>query len=74
MSVHTGQLSIASGVELLAGAWYTFVSLVNDSFLFEVKSGPFDLGLLNEIAPWAPEEGGEQAQDYLIELRQRLQN
>jgi len=71
---YSQQLSIASGVELPAGAWHTVVSLVDDSVLFEVKSGPFDPGLAKELAPWAPEEGSEQSQDYLIELRQRVQD
>jgi len=70
---YSQKLSIASGVELSAGVWHTVVSLVKDSILFEVKSGPFDPSLAKELAPWAPEEGGELAQDYLNALRQEAQ-
>jgi cupin fold WbuC family metalloprotein len=62
---------IPSGLELSALTWHTVVSLVEDSILFEVKSGPFDPRLAKELAPWAPEEGSECAQDYLNALRQR---
>jgi hypothetical protein len=71
---YSQQLSIASGVELSAGVWHTVVSLVKDSILFEVKSGPFDPSLAKELAPWAPEEGSEQAQEYLNVLRQEAQD
>jgi cupin fold WbuC family metalloprotein len=71
---YSQQLSIASGVELPAGVWHTVVSLEDDSVLFEVKSRPFDPGIAKELAPWAQEEGGEQAQDYLNELRGRVQD
>jgi len=65
------KLPIASGLELPAGVWHTVVSLVDQSILFELKAGPFDPNLAKEYAPWAPEEGGKDAQDYLITLRQR---
>ena len=71
---YSQQLSIASGVELSAGVWHTVVSLVKDSILFEVKSGPFDPALAKELAPWAPEEGSELAQEYLNVLRQEAQD
>lgn len=67
---YSQQLSIASGVELAAGVWHTVVSLVENSILFEVKSGPFDPALAKEFAPWAPEEDSEYAQGYLYALRQ----
>ncbi len=71
---YSEQYSIASGIELSAGTWHTVVSLADDSVLFEVKSGPFDPSLAKELAPWAPEEGGEQAQEYLNALRLRVQD
>ena len=71
---YSQQLSIASGVELPAEVWHTVVSLVENSILFEVKSGPFDPALAKELAPWAPEEGGELTQEYLIILRREAQN
>ncbi len=63
--------SIPSGLELPAGAWHTVVSLVDDSVLFEVKSGPFDPSLAKELASWAPEEGQESAAQYFKTLKQK---
>jgi cupin fold WbuC family metalloprotein len=71
---YSQQLSIASGVELPGGVWHTVVSLVENSILFEVKSGPFDPALAKELAPWAPEEGGELTQEYLVVLRREVQD
>ena len=68
---YSEQLSIAAGVELPSGVWHTVVSLVDKSILFEVKSGPFDPSLAKELAPWAPEEGGEDASQYLEALKQQ---
>ena len=65
------KLSIPSGLELPAGAWHTVVSLVDDSVLFEVKSGPFDPSLAKELATWAPEEGNDSASQYLEVLKQK---
>ena len=60
---------IASGLELPAGAWHTVVALVDDSILFEVKSGPFDPSLAKEFAPWAPDENDKSALQYLDDLK-----
>jgi cupin fold WbuC family metalloprotein len=61
---YSEQFSIAAGVELPAGAWHTVVSLVDNSVLFEVKSGPFDPSIAKEFAPWAPVEGSVNAGGY----------
>lgn len=71
---YSQKFSIASGVSLPAGVWHTVVSLVENSILFEVKSGPFDPALAKELAPWAPKEGGELTQEYLVVLRRRVQD
>lgn len=66
---YSEQLSIAAGVELPAGVWHTVVALVDKSILFEVKSGPFDPSVAKELAPWAPEEGIQEATIYLKNLQ-----
>ncbi|MEY4495559.1 MAG: hypothetical protein RL744_623 [Pseudomonadota bacterium] len=71
---YSEKLSIPSGLELPSGAWHTVVSLMDESILFEVKSGPFDPSLAKEFALWAPEEGGEDAPQYLEALKQRCLN
>jgi cupin fold WbuC family metalloprotein len=68
---YSEKLSIPSGLELPSGVWHTVVSLVDDSILFEVKSGPFDPSLAKELAPWAPEEGDENAPQYLETLKKK---
>jgi len=68
------KLSIPSGLELPASAWHTVVSLVDDSVLFEVKSGPFDPSLAKELASWAPKEGHISAVQYLETLKQKCLN
>lgn len=65
---------IPSGLELSADTWHTVVSLVDDSILFEVKSGPFDPSLAKEFAPWAPKEDEEGASQYLNSLKQKCLN
>lgn len=66
---YTEGLLLASGVELPAGAWHTVISLVDQAVLFEVKNGPFNPAVAKEFATWAPEEGGDQAPEYLNALR-----
>jgi cupin fold WbuC family metalloprotein len=71
---YSEKLLIALGVEVPADVWHTVVCLVDDSVLFEVKSGPFDPSLAKELAPWAPEEGSENAPQYLEILKQKCLN
>jgi cupin fold WbuC family metalloprotein len=68
---YSKKLLIPSGLELPASVWHTVVSLADDSILFETKSGPFDPTLAKEFALWAPEEGGDDAPQYLETLKQR---
>lgn len=66
---YSEQFSIAAGVELPAGVWHTVVALVDKSILFEVKSGPFDPSIAKELAPWAPQEGVQEAATYFSKLQ-----
>jgi cupin fold WbuC family metalloprotein len=68
---YSDRFSISSGLDLPSGVWHTVVSLVDESILFEVKSGPFDPSIAKELALWAPEEGGEDAPQYLETLKQK---
>jgi hypothetical protein len=68
---YSEKLSIPSGLELPSGVWHTVISLEDESILFEVKSGPFNPSLAKEFALWAPEEGGEDAPQYLETLKQQ---
>lgn len=66
--------SIAFGLELPAEVWHTVIPLVDQSILFEVKSGPFDPGAAKELAPWAPEEGSQEALTYFRQLKEISQS
>jgi len=55
----------AAGVELPSGTWHTVVALVPGCVLLEVKAGPFDPNQPKDLAPWAPEEGSDDASGYL---------
>jgi cupin fold WbuC family metalloprotein len=55
----------AVGVELSPDTWHTVLALVPGCILLEVKAGPFNPSQPKDLAPWAPEEGGSQSNDYL---------
>lgn len=67
-----GLINCDLGVELSPGAWHTVFAEVPGAVLFEVKAGPFDPAKAKELAPWAPEEGSQEAALYLIELKRSL--
>lgn len=60
---------ISAGTESPPGIWHSVVSLEPGSILLEIKAGPFDPNAPRCPAPWAPEEGLEQAKAYLANLR-----
>lgn len=64
--------NLAVGVELSPGLWHTIVALTAQAVLLEIKAGPFDPQAAKEFAPWAPEEGTDQARHYLHSLRQQI--
>ena len=60
--------TLCVGVEVSPESWHTVISLVSESILFEVKTGPFEPSLAKEGAPWAPEEMSVEADKYLAAL------
>jgi cupin fold WbuC family metalloprotein len=64
---------IAAGVEIPAGTWHTVIALEAGCILLEVKSGPFDPNQPKDLAPWAPDEGGPKAKQYLQQLIMRIE-
>jgi cupin fold WbuC family metalloprotein len=58
----------AAGADLPVGVWHTLVCLEEGSVFFETKPGPFNPVFKKDLAPWAPEEGGEGAEGYLVRL------
>ena len=57
--------------EVSPDTWHTVLSLMPGSVLFEAKSGPFELSKAKTFAPFSPEEGHEEARDYLETIRIR---
>jgi len=60
------------GVEVLSGTWHTFVSLEEDSCVYELKDGPYVKETDKEFANWAPEENSPEGQQYLKALKTKL--
>lgn len=58
----------AFGVDLLPGVFHTIIALEPDTVIYEVKSGPYEQKNDKAFAPWAPEEGSDQAAAYLAQL------
>lgn len=69
----TGRHHLSVGVETPPGLWHTVVSMEPGSILLEIKAGPFDPLAPKFPAPWAPEEGSPEADEYLKALVARLQ-
>lgn len=58
------------GIDIGGGVWHSFIALVPDTTLFEVKPGPYNAETDKEFAPWAPKEYSAEATPYLEALRQ----
>lgn len=59
------------GVDLLAGAWHTLVSLEPNTIFFETKPGPYIPISDKDLATWSPAEGTVEVNAYLKGLEWR---
>lgn len=57
------------GVDLPSGSFHTAVSLTEGTVFFEAKAGPYLPLAEGEKAPWAPEEGSPETEEYLAGLK-----
>ena len=62
----------AVGAEVPANTWHTVIALEPGCVLLEVKAGPFDPSQPKDLAPWAPDECGPNAKQYLEKLISRI--
>lgn len=62
----------AVGAEVPANTWHTVIALESGCVLLEVKAGPFDPSQPKNLAPWAPDECGPNAKQYLEKLISRI--
>lgn len=60
------------GVDVAPHVYHTFVALKPDTLIFEVKDGPYAKATDKDIPEWAPREGSEEAEPYLLELIKHL--
>lgn len=58
------------GVDIREGIWHTIVSLAPDTVVFEAKPGPYERPSDKDFAPWAPQEGTDEAKQMLSEWEQ----
>jgi len=56
------------GLDVAPHVYHTFVALKPDTLIFEVKTGPYVRESDKNIPDWAPREGTEQADAYLLDL------
>jgi len=59
-------------VEIPPGLWHTILSLKKGSVFFEIKDGPYVPATDKDFAPWAPQAGDPNCQEYLNRLARML--
>ena len=69
--IETGGENLA--VDILPGTWHSLVSLESGSVVFEARSGPYNPNGDKKFPGWAPEEGTEEGQKYLTELKKKIE-
>lgn len=60
------------GVEIPPATYHTIVALEMGTVVYEVKDGPYNLSTDKDFAPWAPLEGSNECQKYLLDLLKRV--
>ena len=53
------------GVEVAPRKWHSIMSLDQDSVVYEIKDGPYNVQNDKIFAPWAPIEGTKEVVEYL---------
>ena len=60
------------GVEIPSATWHTIIALETGTVVYECKDGPYSPINDKNFAPWAPEEGSNEAQKYNETLCKKL--
>jgi len=60
------------GVDVAPHVYHTYVALKPDTLIFEVKDGPYAKESDKDIPSWAPAEGGEGAEAYMLAMLRDL--
>lgn len=56
------------GIDIAGGIYHSFLALIPDTVLFEIKPGPYDPKTDKLFAPWAPEEYSGAVGRYMEQL------
>lgn len=60
------------GIDVAPHVYHTFIALKADTIMFEVKDGPYVAASDKDIPDWAPKEGTEEANAFLLDLIKEL--
>jgi len=60
------------GLDVAPHVYHTFIPLKPDTIMFEIKDGPFVSTSDKDIPKWAPAEGSEEANAFLLALLKDL--
>ncbi|MFN8258459.1 MAG: WbuC family cupin fold metalloprotein [Bacteroidales bacterium] len=56
--------SACYGCEIRLRSWHSIICLEDNSVVYEVKDGPYDPLTDKIFAPWAPEEGSKECEEF----------
>lgn len=60
--------TIPDVIDIEPGTWHSFLVLEPDTMIFECKKGPYNAETDKEFASWAPEEGDDNAAEFMKNL------
>ena len=60
------------GIDVAPHVYHTYIALKADTLIFEVKDGPYEHDTDKDFPDWAPREGTEEAEPYLIAMIKTL--
>jgi len=60
------------GIDVAPHVFHTYIPLKPDTLIFEVKDGPYEPATDKDFPDWAPREGTEGAEAYLIDMIKAL--
>jgi len=61
-------------IEIPPKKWHMIISLEENSVYYELKDGPYNVLNDKQFAEWAPEEGSENAIEYLERIKKIIGN
>jgi cupin fold WbuC family metalloprotein len=64
----TGQF----GVEIPPSTWHSILALESGTVVYECKDGPYSPLNDKDFAPWSPEEGSEEVENYYNGLLEKI--